>query len=608
MTTPRWFRRTAPPCLILFLLSPPVVSSRAVASQQEADLRSARQLFEANLDAIRRKDREAYLACYLHSDSLVRTGPEGAELGFDPLAKSTGSGWPDRFEGLDLQLVPIQKGMVYGTYRYRVRYGDREEAGISERLFVKTSDGWRIAVTTAFPALSGTPPPPRALVGATLLDGKGSEPVPDAAVVLRGGKIDCAGARRACPVGAGVEVLDVSGSFITPGLVDSHVHFSQTGWADGRPDSLDVRERFPYDEVEAGLEANPERFFRSDLCSGVTAVFDVGGYSWTWGLRERAERDTMAPHVSAAGPLLSTLDFWLNLPGERQFLYMGSEADVRSGIRYLSAEKSDAVKVWFIPVAERNFEEMAKLVQLAGEEAHRQKLPLIVHALGLREAKAALKAGANLLVHSVGDVPVDEEFLRLARSNSVIYCPTLTVVDGYRRLWEAAENGAAPQVDDPNRCVDPQTLARIALTAQMAGSRGDAATQERRRARFETYGKIAPANLMKVRDAGIRIAMGTDAGNPLTLHGPSVYAEMEAMQAAGMSPMEVLVAATRNAAMACGREDRFGTVEAGKQADLLVVEADPSQDIKNLRRLRYVVRGGVLRSLDELRPAAATSP
>ena len=113
---------------------------------------------------------------------------------------------------------------------------------------------------------------------------------------------------------------------------------------------------------------------------------------------------------------------------------------------------------------------------------------------------------------------------------------------------------------------------------------------------------------MKVRDAGIRIAMGTDAGNPLTLHGPSVYAEMEAMQAAGMSPMEVLVAATRNAAMACGREDRFGTVEAGKQADLLVVEADPSQDIKNLRRLRYVVRGGVLRSLDELRPAAATSP
>ncbi|MCI0657084.1 MAG: amidohydrolase family protein, partial [Acidobacteria bacterium] len=553
-------------------------------------------------------DREAYLACYLHSDSLVRTGSEGVELGFEPLAKSTGSGWPDFFEGLDLQLVPIQPGMVYGTYRYRVRYGAREEAGISERLFMKTSAGWRIAVTTAFPAVPGTPPPPRALVGATLLDGRGSAPVIDAVVVVRGGKIDCAGTRSACPVGSGVEIQDLSGLFITPGLIDSHVHFSQTGWADGRPDSLDVRDRFPYAEVEAGLEARPERFFRSDLCSGVTAVFDVGGYSWTWGLRERSERDSLAPHVAAAGPLLSTLDFWLNLPAERQFIYLGSEAEVHAGVRYLAAEKTDAVKVWFIPVQDRNFAEMAKLVKLAGEEAHRRKLPLIVHAMGLREAKESLRAGADLLVHSVGDVPVDDEFLRLARDNSVIYCPTLTVVDGYRRLWEAAESGAEPQVDDPNRCVDPETLSRIALTSKLGVPRADAATQERRRARFATYATIAPANLKAVRDAGIPIALGTDAGNPLTLHGPSVYAEMEAMQSAGMTPMEVLVASTRTAAQACGRADRIGTLEAGKEADLLVVEGDPSQDIKNLRRLRYVMRGGVLRSLDELRPAPASTP
>ncbi|MCI0408042.1 MAG: amidohydrolase family protein, partial [Acidobacteria bacterium] len=76
----------------------------------------------------------------------------------------------------------------------------------------------------------------------------------------------------------------------------------------------------------------------------------------------------------------------------------------------------------------------------------------------------------------------------------------------------------------------------------------------------------------------------------------------------GMTPMEVLVASTRTAAQACGRADRIGTLEAGKEADLLVVEGDPSQDIKNLRRLRYVMRGGVLRSLDELRPAPASTP
>jgi len=108
-------------------------------------------------------------------------------------------------------------------------------------------------------------------------------------------------------------------------------------------------------------------------------------------------------------------------------------------------------------------------------------------------------------------------------------------------------------------------------------------------------------NLAKVHQAGIPIAMGTDAGNPLTLHGPSVYAEMEAMQEAGMSPADVLVAATRGGALAMGRLDDFGTIKAGKSADLLVIAGDPTRDIANLRKLRYVVRGGVMRALDELR-------
>jgi imidazolonepropionase-like amidohydrolase len=98
--------------------------------------------------------------------------------------------------------------------------------------------------------------------------------------------------------------------------------------------------------------------------------------------------------------------------------------------------------------------------------------------------------------------------------------------------------------------------------------------------------------------------MGTDAGNPLTLHGPSVYAEMEAMQAAGMTPAEVLVASTRGGAHAMGRAD-IGTVEKGKAADLLILSADPSADTKNLRKIRWVVRGGVFRSIEELHAAVA---
>jgi imidazolonepropionase-like amidohydrolase len=593
------------------------------------DLEAARALFEKNLDAIRRRDRAAYLACYLQADTLARTGPEGPRLGYDSFVKESGDDWPDLFEGLDLQLVPIRPGLVYGSYRYRVRYGAREDSGISERFFVKTAAGemgagktgaggpaggkavaaqaagaWKIAVTTAFSAPPGTPPPPRALVGATLLDGTGAPPVPDSVVILRGGKIDCAGTRAQCPPPAGIDTLDLKGLWITPGIVDAHVHFSQTGWADGRPDVFDVRDRYPYEEVQAGLRARPERFLRSYLCSGVTAAFDVGGYPWTWDLRARAEADPLAPHVAAAGPLLSTLDFPLSLPGEKSLIHIPGEPEARAGVRYLVAHASDAVKVAFAPAAEKDFAAAAGAVLAAGQEARARTIPLIVHATGLKEANVALRAGASLLVHGVGDAPVNEEFLRLAKEKPTIYCPTLTVWDGYRRLREAAAKQEAPAVDDPNGCVDPDTLARVAETAGLTLKEDDPKAAEQRRERFAAMSRVMPANLKAVRDAGITIAMGTDAGNPLTLHGPSVHAEMEAMQAAGMTPMEVLVASTRSGALAMRRLEEFGTVEKGKRADLLVVAADPTRDVRNFRQLRYVVKGGVVRAQAELRAGA----
>jgi len=567
------------------------------------DLVQARELFEANLAAIERQDRDGYLATYLQSDSLARTGPEGFNLGFDDHAAQAGDDtWPDVFEALDLQLVSVRPGVVYGTYRYRVSYAGDEHSGISERIFLKTDDGWRIAVTSAFDAPPGTPPPPRALVGGTLIDGTGADPVPDAVVVIRGGRIECVGSAESCPVPEGVETLDVSGTWIAPGLVDAHVHFSQTGWADGRPDSLDLRDRYPYSEVQAGLRENPERFLRSYLCSGVTAVFDVGGYPWTWELSGRFEGDTLAPHVAAAGPLLSTLDFWLNLPAERQFIYLEDEASGRRDVHYHASHGADAVKVWFINTPERDFDLMEAAVAAAGEEAEKLGLPLIVHATGLVEAKASLRAGADLLVHSVWDQPVDDEFIELARANETIYCPTLTVIEGYGRMYDAVIAGEPPAVDDPNGCVDSTTLAHVAETAKLDKGLVDAEQHER--SQEKTAGRIATMNenLARLHEAGIPIAMGTDAGNPLTLHGPSVYAEMEAMQAAGMTPSEVLVASTRGGALAMGRLEQIGTIESEKVADLLVVEADPMKDIANLRRLRYVVRGGVVRSVEELKP------
>jgi len=571
----------------------------AAADKEPADIAAARAVFERNLAAIRARDRAAYLACYLAgAKNFIRTADEGLSIGWAEFEKQAGSRFPDTFDASDLKLVSVRPGLVYGTYRYRVRYGEDEQTGVSERLFVQTPQGWKITLTGAYLSRPGTPAAPRALVGGTLVDGTGSPPVANAVVVMRDGKIECAG--RGCAVPKGV---DASGLWITPGLVDAHVHFSQTGWADGRPDAMDLRDRYPYEKTSAGLKAHPERFFRSQLCSGVTAVFDVGGFPWTVAMAH-ATAQANAPHVAAAGPLLSTLDHWLNLPAERQFILLKDAESARAGVSYLRAIGADAVKVWYIVRPDLPVEASAAAVLAAGEEAKKAGLPLIVHATGLGEAKAALKAGAKLLVHSVSETPVDDEFLSLAKANAAIYCPTLTVFSGYLRMNQAALSQTPPAVDDPNGCVDAATLAKVAESAR-AGTAGRAervAALEKRVAEGDRYGS---ANLKRVFDAGIPVAMGTDAGNPLTLHGPSVYAEMEAMQAAGMTPMQVLVASTRGGARAMGREKEFGTVEKGLSADLTVVSGDPTADIRNMRKLRWVVRGGVVRSLEELKGIVA---
>lgn len=603
----RWARLIVILMLGLGLIAPS--ASTVEAAGQNDDLIAARQLFEANLDAIRQRDRDAYLACYLRSEQLARSGPGGMTLGFDGLAQSAGEGWPDFFDAQNLRLVPVRPGVVYGTYRYRVRYGDQESSGLSERVFVDTANGWRIAVTTAFPNPPGTPPPALALVGATLIDGTGGPPRPQAVVIVEEGRITCAGEVTECPVPDGVERLDMGGHWITPGLVDAHVHFSQTGWADGRPDSLDLRSLYPYEAVQADLRARPERFWRAHLCSGVTAVFDVGGYPWTWKLSERADAATRAPHVASAGPLLSTLDFWLNLPAERQFMHLADAEAAERGVDYLVAHGTDAVKVWFIAARDGDPQRFDAAVMATGARAREKGVPLIVHATELREAKVAIKAGAHLLVHSVWDRELDDEFLSLAKEHGTIYSPTLTVPRGYLEMYEAVASGEPPEVDDPNGCVDAETLKKVTRTAEL----GDQVSSERlspenlarRRERTAERERIGASNLLRVHQAGIPIAMGTDAGNPLTLHGPSVYAEMEAMQDAGLTPHDVLIASTSGGARAMRREAEIGTIETGKIADLVVVVADPTLDIRHMRRVRYVMRGGELRPLAELRATAS---
>jgi hypothetical protein len=136
----------------------PVPSNNGPSSLASAsDTVDARRVFEENIDAIHKRDRARYLATYLHTNTLGRNGPAGLELGYESWSARRDSTWPDTLVARNLRVLPIASGVVYGTYCYTVTQKDTTSSGVSERIFVKTPEGWRIAVTTAFGLPAGTP-------------------------------------------------------------------------------------------------------------------------------------------------------------------------------------------------------------------------------------------------------------------------------------------------------------------------------------------------------------------------------------------------------------------------------------------------------------------
>lgn len=441
---------------------------------------------------------------------------------------------------------------------------------------------------------------PLALVGGTVYTGGSDAPIADGVVVVRDGRIVAVGPAASTAVPASARRIDCTGRFLTPGLIDTHVHYSQTGWADGRPDARDVRQEFPYAQAMADNERHPELFHLAFLHSGVTAVLDCGGYPWTRRLGVATELSPVAPHIVAAGALLATYDpKVLTLPDQSQFVFPTDGEAARRFVRSHHAFGSAVIKLWLIETPEHSAEDLAPIALAAGDEAAKLGLPLIVHATTLATARVAVAAGAKLLVHSVEDKEVDDEFVAAAKQHGTFYCPTLTVRRGYLQLYAA-------KVDDEVRGQLAAVAASVEQRVLHTEDPAFAAKVNRRAVeglakRFAENDAVMAKNLVRLHAAGVPIVMGTDAGNPLTLHGPSVFVEMEAMQAAGMTPREVLTAATRDAAAALGRTD-LGVLAVGAVADVLVLGEDPAKDARAFRSLLQVCRAGVLHERAALLP------
>lgn len=464
---------------------------------------------------------------------------------------------------------------------------------------------WRVGLAGAALVLAGcaaAPAPPRsiAIVGATVIDVARELPEavqPDMTVVITGERIAAVGPAAGTAIPAGAQVIPGAGRWVVPGLVDGHVHFFQSGTLYTRPDVVDLNAQVPYRDELARTRARLPVTLRSWLASGVTTVIDVGGPRWNFEVRRLAGDSAAAPRVAVAGPLISLVDDAPLDLGDPPILKATTPDEARRLAQQQVAHAPDFIKVWFIHGDAGDLAAEEAIVAAVAEVAHRANIPLAVHATELVVAKAALRAGADYLVHSVEDRPVDDEFIALMKARGAAYCPTLFVTLGY----DLALSDQWRATDAEQRLADPQVLAGLHGIADVPRERLPAwvakALAEQAPA---VLSPVMAANLRRVQAAGLGVVMGTDAGNIGTVHGPSVFREMALMHEAGLSPLQVLRSATLNGAAVLRRADRLGRIAPGQWADLLLLEGDPLQDLARLEHAALVFKGGTPYRPDDL--------
>lgn len=238
------------------------------------------------------------------------------------------------------------------------------------------------------------------LRGGIVVNPDGRPPIRNAVVVVRGGRIADLGPAGRVRVPRGVPVIDATGRWIVPGYVDSHVHFFQSGGLYTRPDAIDLRAAVPYEQELAAIRADLSDTFARYLASGVTAVADVGGPMWNFDVRRLSIDNPRAPRVAAAGPLIST---WrppvLSDVVDPPIIAATSPEEARALVRAQVPQRPDFIKIWYVVLPGQTPAQFLPVVRAAIEEAHGAGIRVAVHATELETARAALEAGADILVH-----------------------------------------------------------------------------------------------------------------------------------------------------------------------------------------------------------------
>jgi imidazolonepropionase-like amidohydrolase len=389
-----------------------------------------------------------------------------------------------------------------------------------------------------------------ALVGGRVIDGTGRV-IDNGTVVISGATITAVGP-ASTPVPAGATRVDLKGKTVLPGLVNAHGHVAATSGLRSDPATLYTRD-------------NLLRQLRTYAMYGVTTVYSLGDdQAAGFELRNENAAATDRARLFVAGPVIS-----------------GNTADeARANTLKVVEMKPDLLKIR----VDDNLGTSRKMPEAAWrvviEEGKKRNLPVAVHIYWLADAKATLLAGADMIAHSVRDVPVDDEFINALKSRDVCYSPTFTreistYIYDTTPSWvddpfflKGAEQGVAEQLKDPKRHEQIRNSSAWKAGQQYKGSL-----------------EVAKKNLKTLVDRGVRIAFGTDTGPPARFQGFFEHLELEMMVEAGLTPMQALVSATGDAARCHRKAGQFGTLAAGAAADLLILNANPLENIRNTRNI-----------------------
>src|SRR5947207_762256 len=243
--------------------------------------------------------------------------------------------------------------------------------------------------------------------GATLINGTGSSSIRNSAIVIEGGRIRDIGPRNEVRVPGNAQVVDARGKWVIPGLIDAHVHFSQSGGIYTRPDVVDLRKWRSYEKEMEWIKQRLPYTFERYLVSGVTGVVDCGGPMWNFAMGFIGYHAKKDPSVAVGGPLIPTYLPPTTLASDPDIVKPDSPAQARDLVRRPLERKPDLIKLWWVRRQGDNLNEHVQIMSAAIDESKSHSVRVAVHATELDTAKAGVRAGADILVHCVHDRVVD---------------------------------------------------------------------------------------------------------------------------------------------------------------------------------------------------------